>query len=345
MQHNKKGTLKLEENFSLKAYNSFGIDTKAAYFGEVQTELDLQDSIAAGLFKNRFLILGGGTNMLFTQHFPGVVLHNNLKGITVVSENDRFVLIRAAGGELWHDLVEYCVNNNLGGIENLSLIPGTVGASPIQNIGAYGVELKDVFYSLEATDILTGEIKLFNFNDCKFAYRNSVFKNTLKGKFFINAVTFQLNKDPIINITYGAIKDVLQINGISSPGIKEVSDAVISIRKSKLPDPALLGNAGSFFKNPEIEINKYELIKLEFPGIPFFLVAPELVKVPAGWLIEQCGWKGKRVGNTGAHKDQALVLVNYGNATGEEIYALALEIKRSVKNKFNIDIDPEVNII
>lgn len=337
--------MKLEENFSLKAYNSFGIDIKAAFFGELHSENDLQQCIADGLFKEKFLILGGGTNMLFTRDFPGVVLQNNLKGISVVSETGQSVLIRAAGGEIWHSLVEYSVAKNWGGIENLSLIPGTVGAAPMQNIGAYGVELKDVFYSLEATDILTGEIKLFNFNDCKFGYRNSIFKNELKGKYFISGVTLQLNKNPKVNITYGAIKDVLKLQDITNPGIKEVSDAVISIRKSKLPDPKILGNAGSFFKNPEIEISKFEKLVKVFPNIPSYPAGNGLIKIPAGWLIEQCGWKGKRVGNTGAHKDQALVLVNYGNATGEEIYALALEIKRSVKDKFDIDIDPEVNII
>lgn len=337
--------MKLEENFSLKAYNSFGIDIKAAFFGELHSENDLQQCIADGLFKEKVLILGGGTNMLFTRDFPGVVLQNNLKGISVVSETGQSVLIRAAGGVIWHSLVEYSVAKNWGGIENLSLIPGTVGAAPMQNIGAYGVELKDVFYSLEATDILTGEIKLFNFNDCKFGYRNSIFKNELKGKYFISGVTLQLNKNPKVNITYGAIKDVLKLQDITNPGIKEVSDAVISIRKSKLPDPKILGNAGSFFKNPEIEISKFEKLVKVFPNIPSYPAGNGLIKIPAGWLIEQCGWKGKRVGNTGAHKDQALVLVNYGNATGEEIYALALEIKRSVKDKFDIDIDPEVNII
>ncbi len=337
--------MKLEENFSLKTYNSFGIDIKAAYFGELFTESDLRDSIKSGLFKNTYLIMGGGTNMLFTKDFPGFVFHNNLKGISVISENDQSVLVRAAGGEIWHDMVQFSVERNWGGIENLSLIPGTMGASPMQNIGAYGVELKDVFYSLEAMDILSGELKLFNFDECKFGYRSSIFKNELKGKYFITAVTLQLNKSPQVNITYGAIKDVLQLNGIINPGIKDVSDAVISIRKSKLPDPEILGNAGSFFKNPEIDTDKFEKLLSAFPNTPSYPAAGGLIKVPAGWLIQQCGWKGIRVGNTGAHKDQALVLVNYGNATGEEIYALAMEIKRSVKNKFDIDIHPEVNII
>ena len=337
--------MKLQENFSLKAYNSFGIDIKAAFFGQLYSENDLQESIAAGLFKGQFLILGGGTNMLFTGDFPGVVLRNNLKGIEKVSENDSTVLVRAAGGELWHSLVQYCVDRNWGGVENLSLIPGTVGAAPMQNIGAYGVELQDVFYSLEAMDILTGEIKVFNYNDCNFGYRNSVFKNTLKGKYFITSVTMQLNKNAQVNISYGAIKDVLQKNGILTPGIKDVSEAVISIRKSKLPDPVVLGNAGSFFKNPEIEISKFEKLLSVFPGMPSYPAPGGLTKIPAGWLIEQCGWKGKRIGNTGTHKDQALVLVNYGNASGHEIYTLAMEIKQSVKDKFDIDIYPEVNII
>ena len=341
----KQGTLKLEENFSLKQYNSFGIDIRAAYFCELYSRLDLQAAISDGLFKKTFLILGGGTNMLFTRDFPGVVFHNNLKGIEVVSESDTVVLVRAAGGELWHNLVHYCVERNWGGIENLSLIPGTVGAAPMQNIGAYGVELKDVFHSLEATDILSGEVKHFNYDDCNFGYRNSVFKNVLKDKYFITAVTLELNKDPLVNITYGAIKDVLIAKGITNPGIKDVSEAVISIRRSKLPDPADLGNAGSFFKNPEIPAHKFQILKTEFPDMPSYPAAQGMIKIPAGWLIEQCGWKGKRIGNTGAHKHQALVLVNYGSASGKEIYDLALQISQSVRDKFDVVINPEVNVI
>ena len=337
--------MKLEENFSLKAYNSFGIDIKAAFFGELHSENDLQQCIADGLFKEKVLILGGGTNMLFTRDFPGVVLQNNLKGISVVSETGQSVLIRAAGGEIWHSLVEYSVAKNWGGIENLSLIPGTVGAAPMQNIGAYGVELKDVFYSLEATDILTGEIKLFNFNDCKFGYRNSIFKNELKGKYFISGVTLQLNKNPKVNITYGAIKDVLKLQDITNPGIKEVSDAVISIRKSKLPDPKILGNAGSFFKNPVIDISFFKKLKEKFPDIKSFPDESNKMKIAAAWLIENSGLKGYNNGNAAIHDKQPLVIINKGNATGNEIKDLADFVIKTVNEKFGIVLTPEVNIL
>ncbi len=337
--------MNLQENFSLKAYNSFGIDVSAAFFAELNSVADIEICIQKGFFEGNYLLLGGGTNILFTKNFDGVVFHNNLKGISLLEENANHVLLRAAGGELWHNLVLYAVENNWGGIENLSLIPGTVGASPIQNIGAYGVELKDSFYSLEAMHLVSGKMETFYFEDCAFDYRNSVFKNKLKGKYIITSVTLRLKKQAQINSTYGAIQDILNAENISHPTIKDISNAVIKIRKSKLPDPHILGNAGSFFKNPEIPTDQFEILKNTFPKIPGYPTSDNLTKVPAGWLIEQCGWKGKRVGNTGAHKDQALVLVNYGGATGNAIYALAMDIKTSVKNTFGIDIQPEVNIV
>ena len=312
---------------------------------QLRTLNELLEAIAAGLFKSKYLILGGGSNILFTGDFHGTVIQNSITGITIEKETKDAVFISAKGGVKWHDLVMFCIERNFGGIENLSLIPGTVGAAPIQNIGAYGVELKDTFFNLTAIDLITGEQKIFSNADCKFGYRNSVFKQELKGKYFIYEITFRLEKYREVNVKYGAIQNVLKEKGIEHPEIKNVSDAVIEIRKSKLPDPEILGNAGSFFKNPEIEIARFDELKKEFPNLPGYPTENNLIKVPAGWLIEQCGWKGKRVGNTGAHKDQALVLVNYGGATGNEIYSLALEIVKSVKEKFGIKIYPEVNIV
>ena len=337
--------MELQNHISLRAYNTFGIDIKADAFIQLRSLEDLQQAISDGLFKSNYLILGGGSNILFTSDFHGTVIQNSITGITIENETQDAVFISARGGEKWHDLVMFCVERNLGGIENLSLIPGTVGAAPIQNIGAYGVELKDTFFNLTAIDLITGEQKIFSNADCKFGYRTSVFKQELKGKYFIYEIILRLEKNKDVNVNYGAIQHILKEKGVELPGIKDVSDAVIQIRKSKLPDPEILGNAGSFFKNPEIEIAQFDALKKEFPNLPGYPTENNLIKVPAGWLIEQCGWKGKRVGNTGAHKDQALVLVNYGGATGNEIYALALEIVKSVKENFGIEIQPEVNIV
>jgi UDP-N-acetylmuramate dehydrogenase len=335
----------ITENISLRQFNTFRIDVKTKFFTEINHLPQLQQLITDPVFKdNNCLILGGGSNILFTRHFDGLIIKNNLRGIDIISEDEEFVFIKAAGGESWHQLVLYCVKRNLGGIENLSLIPGSVGAAPIQNIGAYGVELKDTFEYLEALNFETGNIETFTIQDCKFGYRNSIFKNKLKGKFFITSVFLKLNKHPVLNTSYGAIQQTLDKMNIKELTVKAVSDAVIHIRKSKLPNPNEIGNAGSFFKNPEIEKSDFENLKQSFPEMPGY-PSNEKIKIPAGWLIEQCGWKGKRIGNTGAHKDQALVLVNYGNATGKEIIDLAEEIQKSVKVKFNITIDPEVNII
>jgi UDP-N-acetylmuramate dehydrogenase len=337
--------LNIQQHISLLPYNTFGIDVNAASFIEINSLSDLQAAVVDGIFKGKHLILGGGSNMLLGADFDGTVLKNNLKGIEILKQDADYVWIKAAGGEVWHQLVMYCVDNGYGGIENMSLIPGTVGAAPMQNIGAYGVELTDVFYELTAIDILTGELRLFSHFECHFGYRSSVFKTTEKGRYFITDVTLRLSKHPEVKISYGAIKDVLAEKGQIRPTIKDVSDAVIAIRSSKLPDPKVLGNAGSFFKNPEIPEEQYTNLKQTFPAIPGYPAPQGLIKVPAGWLIEQCGWKGKRVGNTGAHKDQALVLVNYGGATGAEIMQLAAQIQQSVLEKFNISITPEVNLI
>ncbi len=337
--------MEVSNNINLSSYNTFGISANAKEFITINSINEIALSIDAKIFSQKHLIIGGGSNILLGGDYDGIVIKNNLKGKQVINEDDEFVWVKAAGGEIWHELVMFCVNRNLGGIENLSLIPGTVGAAPIQNIGAYGVELTDVFETLEAIDIVTGELKIFSKGECAFGYRTSVFKTNLKGKYFITAVTFKLSKHPIIKMQYGAIKDVLAAQQIVAPTIKDISNAVIAIRSSKLPDPKILGNAGSFFKNPEISNTHYNDLKLVYPEMPGFTTQNNLTKVPAGWLIEQCGWKGKRVGNTGAHKDQALVLVNYGNATGQEIIALAETIQQSVMDKFGIAIVPEVNLV
>ncbi len=335
----------IKENISLQPYNTFGIDIKARYFTEVNSEQDLLEIINDPQLKQLpKLILGGGSNMLFTKDYNGLVIKNNLRGISIVAEDDAFATVKAASGETWHHFVLYCIEKGLGGVENLSLIPGTVGAAPIQNIGAYGVEIRNVFENLEAVHISTGEKILLTLNECQFGYRESIFKKDYKDKYFIVSVTFKLSKKHTLNTSYGAIQKTLEEMQITEPDIVAVSKAVCHIRSSKLPDPAKLGNAGSFFKNPEIPVQQYQQLKTIYPEMPGYITTSESVKVPAGWLIEQCGWRGKRVGNTGSHKDQSLVLVNYGGANGEEVKNLAYEIQRSVKEKFGIEINPEVNI-
>ncbi|MDW8205654.1 MAG: UDP-N-acetylmuramate dehydrogenase [Cytophagales bacterium] len=334
-------------NQSLLAYNTFGVEATARYFMEadslaaVQTALRLPEVQGLPL-----LVLGGGSNLLFTRNFEGLVLKISLKGIELLDEDKQFYYVRAAAGENWHGFVQHCIAHGWAGVENLSLIPGTVGAAPIQNIGAYGVELKDVFEELQAIAIADGSLHTFSHSDCRFAYRESIFKHQAKGQYIIISVTFRLSKIPRINTSYGAISQTLAEMGIASPTIAEVSRAVIRIRQSKLPDPAELGNAGSFFKNPEIPKTQFEALQHQYPDMPAYPAAtPDCVKVAAGWLIEQCGWKGKRMGNTGAHRKQALVLVNYGGASGMEIWQLAQQIQASVAEKFGICLQPEVNII
>jgi len=334
----------VKNNVSLKPYNTFGIDIAATSFAEVNNVDELVKIQKNAKSKNQLLILGGGSNILFTKDFEGLVIKNNLKGISVLKETETEVWVKAASGEIWHSLVLYCVSKNYGGIENLSLIPGTVGAAPIQNIGAYGAELKDVFESLEALNLNELKIEEFDAEQCRFGYRDSVFKQEAKGQYFITNVTIRLQKFPELNTSYGAIQTILKQKGIEHPGIADISTAVCEIRNSKLPNPAVIGNAGSFFKNPEITKDQYSELKKTHPEIPGY-PTENGIKVPAGWLIESCGWKGKRIGETGSHKDQALVLVNYGNATGEEIKKLAAEIQKSVKDKFDISIQTEVNII
>lgn len=339
-------TMIIERDYSLQKLNTFGIHVKASLFAKFRSTEDLKKILLNPEFASiPVLILGGGSNILFTKDFNGIVLKNSLQGIQHVKEDSDYTYVKSGAGVIWHDLVMYAIENKLGGIENLSLIPGTVGAAPIQNIGAYGVELKDVFESLEAIEIATGHPKVFHHTECNFGYRDSIFKRELKGKFVITSVTLKLSKNPTFHISYGAIQDVLKEMGITKLSVKAISEAVCTIRKSKLPDPVTIGNAGSFFKNPEISQKQFNQLKSVYPDIPSFQTSPGMVKVPAGWLNEQCGWKGKTIGNTGVHKHQALVLVNYGNAKGEEIKKLSQEIQKSVKEKFGIELETEVNII
>jgi UDP-N-acetylmuramate dehydrogenase len=337
----------ISENVDLKPFNTFSIAAKARYFVSVSKESDFKELLNTQVYKNnRVLILGGGSNMLLTRDFEGLVIQNSLKGIEVVDSNEHHVTLKVAAGEAWHDLVMYAVDHNWGGLENLSLIPGTVGAAPMQNIGAYGVEVKEVITRVDAIDRSNGKLKMFSNSECMFGYRESVFKHDLKEKFFISSVTLSLtNNTHHLNTSYGAIADTLKSMNVLQPTIKNVSDAVISIRQSKLPDPKKIGNAGSFFKNPTISINQYNKLKEEFKAIPGYISENQDVKVPAGWLIEQCGWKGKRINDIGVHQHQALVLVNYGNGSGDEILQLSKNIIASVNDKFGIQLIAEVNII
>ncbi len=336
----------IRENISLQPYNTFGLEANADFFTEVQSVEELKEILSDPAYAAvPKLFLGGGSNILLTGDFRGLVVKINLKGISVVSEDEDQVIIKSGAGEVWHDLVMYCVDNQLGGIENLSLIPGTVGAAPMQNIGAYGVEIKDVFVSLEALNLQTFETETFDLDQCKFGYRESVFKHEAKGKYVILNVTFRLSKHPVFHTTYGAIKETLEQMGVTEMSIKAVSDAVIHIRQSKLPDPKKIGNSGSFFKNPEISKNHFEKLKSLYPAIPSYPIDEQTVKVPAGWLIEQAGWKGKRFGQIGVHEKQALVLVNYGGGDGNDIKKLAYDIQHSVEEKYDIYLHPEVNFI
>lgn len=337
----------VRENISLKAYNTFGIDVSARYFSSFSSVDGLATLLAHSKSETRNpkLILGGGSNMLFTKDYDGLVLKNELKGIEKSYEDDEFVYVKAGAGEIWHQFVLFCINNNYAGVENLSLIPGNVGASPMQNIGAYGAEIKDVFHSLEAYHINDDAIVEFGLNDCAFGYRESVFKRKYKDQFIICSVTYKLRKKPVFNTTYGAIEQELEKMGIEHLSIQAISQAVINIRSSKLPDPAQVGNAGSFFKNPEVDHSVFSMLQSQFPGIVGYELPAGKVKLAAGWLIEQCGWKGYRKGDAGCHARQALVLVNYGNATGKEIFDLSEEILQSVKNKFGVMLEREVNIV
>ena len=334
--------MKMLENISLKPYNTFHIETAARYFSILNDADSLQE---LPLGNQPLLVLGGGSNMLLTRNFDGLVLKNEIMGIELVHEDPEFIYVSAGAGENWHGFVKHCISKGWGGLENLSLIPGSVGASPMQNIGAYGVELEDVFWSLEAWHIQEKRIHTFTKSDCAFGYRESVFKKSLKGKYIILKVTYRLHKNPVFHTSYGAITQELERMGVTEYSVSAISEAVIRIRTSKLPDPAIIGNAGSFFKNPVVSHDTYEQLKVSFPSIVAFPQLDQSVKLAAGWLIEQCGWKGYRSGDAGCHASQALVLVNYGNATGKEIYDLSEMIFQSVKARFGISLEREVNII
>lgn len=336
--------INMKENISLKYYNSFRIDEYAKYFATFNSIKQLEENLN---FKTDLplFILGGGSNILLTKPFDGVVLKNEIEFIEVSNETDEYIFVKAGAGQNWHQLVMFCVENNYGGIENLSLIPGNVGASPMQNIGAYGVEIKDVFYELTAYDLIEKTIKKFTSSDCEFGYRESIFKSKLKGRFVILDVTIKLSKKHAFNISYGAIKQELDKMNCTSLNLRSISQAIISIRRSKLPDPNKIGNAGSFFKNPVISAKMFNELKMTIDVMPYYQLTENTYKLPAGWLIEQCGWKGFRKGDAGCHNKQALVLVNYGSATGNEIFMLAENISNSVKDKFNINLEKEVNII
>ncbi|MEO9802700.1 MAG: UDP-N-acetylmuramate dehydrogenase [Reichenbachiella sp.] len=336
----------LSKHVSLKKFNTFGIDTVAENFIEISDNQDIKEAMGWAAEKGYTpIILGGGSNVLFTKDSYPLIVVNHLLGIKKIKENEDYVWVESGAGEIWHDLVLFCLKEGLGGIENLSLIPGTVGAAPMQNIGAYGVEIKEVFESLQAVDLSTFEVKSFNNKECQFGYRESIFKKELKGKFFITSLVLKLSKIRKVNISYGAIQKVLKDKGILEPTINQVSDAVVHIRQSKLPNPDEIGNAGSFFKNPVISKSRFEELRQIHSEIPSFPQEDGQVKVPAGWLIEQCGWKGYCEGSIGVHKKQALVLVNYGGGKGAEIEALASKIKDSVYDKFQINITAEVNIL
>lgn len=336
----------IRQNVHLKAFNTFGMDVTAEYFATFSSVNELSAILNHNTVRQLpLLVLGGGSNLLLTKNVEGLVLKNELKGIETLQTAGDFVFVKAAAGEVWHNFVLYTIEHNLGGVENLSLIPGSVGAAPMQNIGAYGTEIKDTFYELEAYEIATGLVKKFNLEACEFGYRESVFKQSLKGQYIITSVTFRLTKNPVLNTSYGAINDELLRQGITNPTIRDVSNAVIAIRRSKLPDPAKIGNSGSFFKNPVVLKTHFEKLKARFSDIPSYPVDETHVKLAAGWLIEKAGWKGKTFGNYGVHANQALVLVNYGGASGKQLYQLSQDILESIENQFGVKLEREVNIL
>ncbi|MFL5809174.1 MAG: UDP-N-acetylmuramate dehydrogenase [Flavisolibacter sp.] len=352
--------MSIQENISLKPYNTFGIDASARFFARFNSIDELLELLnskpetrnpkpetpnSKPQTPNSKLILGGGSNILLTKDFDGIVMKNEIIGIKIEREDDDHVYIKVGAGENWHGFVMYCIENNYAGVENLSLIPGNVGASPMQNIGAYGVEIKDVFHELEAVQVNDGTTEKFNLRDCAFGYRDSVFKTKFRNQFVITSVTYRLNKIPKFNTSYGAINQELEKMGVKELSIQAISQAVINIRSSKLPDPKQIGNAGSFFKNPQIPKQEFHELKRIFTDMPSFPVDENFTKVPAGWLIEQCGWKGYRKGDAGCYSKQALVLVNYGSAKGNEIFELSEEIIESVNKKFGVVLEREVNII
>jgi UDP-N-acetylmuramate dehydrogenase len=334
----------IQEAFSLLPYNTFRIDVKARYFSTFANTDEL-DELINRHSQLKKLILGGGSNILLTKDYDGLVLKNEIRGIEIQHEDPEYVYVKVGAGENWHQFVMHCIHHNWAGVENLSLIPGNIGAAPIQNIGAYGVDLDYVFWNLEAYHLHDKKIHTFTVSDCEFGYRDSIFKNRFKDQFAILSVTFRLKKKPVYHVSYGTINEELERMGVRELSIKAISQAVINIRSSKLPDPDRIPNAGSFFKNPEVSNDKYEELRSNFPAIIAYPLTKLTVKLAAGWLIEQCGWKGYRNGDAGCHARQALVLVNYGNATGKEIYELSEEVLKSVNEKFGVILEREVNIV
>ena len=336
--------MQIQENISLRDYNTFGIDASARFFSSFHTTEELSELLD---FEHHVpvLILGGGSNILFTKDYEGRAFKNEIRGIEIVKQDDEYIYIKVGAGENWHQFVLYCIGNDHAGIENLSLIPGNVGASPMQNIGAYGVEIKEVFHELKAFHLHEKTNYVFGLNDCEFGYRESIFKRRYKDQFVILTVTYKLRRKPQFNIRYGALEQELERMGVKELTIRDISQAVINIRSSKLPDPKVIGNAGSFFKNPSIAKEKYERLRIDFPGIIGYPNSDGSIKLAAGWLIEQCGWKGFREGDAGVHVNQALVLVNYNNAKGDEIYELSEQILLSVKSRFDVTLEREVKII
>ena len=338
--------MKVLENYSLKTLNTFGLDIKTRWFAEINSVESLQALLKDQRFQSvPKMILGGGSNILFKDDFDGLIIHNRIDFVKIISEDENYIIISAGAGMTWHSFVLYTIDHNYPGLENLSLIPGCVGAAPIQNIGAYGVEIKNTFHQLNALNMTDGSLRTFTAEDCRFGYRDSIFKQEERNRYVIVDVTFRLTKNASLNTTYGTIEEQLKIMNISHPTIRDISNAVIAIRKSKLPDPEIIGNAGSFFKNPEVPIHFYNKLKENYPAIVGYPSSSGNYKLAAGWLIEQCGWKGKRIANTGMHERQALVLINYGGATGKELIAHAELVQKSVLEKFGVDLEMEVNII
>jgi UDP-N-acetylmuramate dehydrogenase len=336
----------IQQNIPLRQYNTLGIDAIASHFATFTSVDELGELIEKNPVKGVTpLILGGGSNMLFKNHVNGLVLKNDIPGLDIVKEDTNHIYVKTGAGENWHGFVQYCLQRNWAGVENLSLIPGCVGASPMQNIGAYGVEIREVFEELEAWHIHDNKIHIFSANDCAFGYRESVFKGKYRNQYIILNVTYRLNKKPRFNTSYGAIEQELERMGVQQVSIQAISQAVINIRTSKLPDPAKIGNAGSFFKNPSVAATVYEQLKRQFPGIVGYPNTDGTIKLAAGWLIEQSGWKGYRRGDAGVHEKQALVLVNYGNASGKDIYDLSEDVMKSVKAKFGVTLEREVNVV
>ncbi|MBT8309588.1 MAG: UDP-N-acetylmuramate dehydrogenase [Flavobacteriaceae bacterium] len=337
--------MQILENISLKPYNTFGIDVKARLFVSIDSISELKECLSIQEYPHKF-ILGGGSNILLTKDIEAMVIHMNLRGITVISETESHVVIKAGAGENWHEFVMWCLNNDYGGIENLSLIPGNTGTAPIQNIGAYGVELKDVFIECTVIDRISLETKTFTNSQCKFGYRDSIFKGSHRNKYIITDVTFNLTKkNHELHCSYGAISSKLSEMGVNNPTIQDISKAVIAIRSSKLPNPSEIGNSGSFFKNPVVSLDHFDKLKVQFPEIPNYPASSTSTKIPAGWLIEKAGFKGKRFNDHGVHEKQALVLVNYGSAKGEDILKLAKLIQATVHRIFDVSLETEVNIL